>query len=269
MTAGVDVSRLFSLAGEVVAVTGASSGIGLAIAEAAASAGARVALVGRDADRLGAARRRLAEHGQEPTTHVADVADRAAVRAAVADIHDSHGRLDVVVANAGIGAGPSLARPGGTLAEYPVEDWDRVVATNLSGVFHTLQAAAGVLPSGGRVLVTASTAGLRADPMVGYGYGAAKAGVVNLVKHAALDLAPRGIRVNALVPGPFRTNIGGRPMDDDRERAWAATVPLGRVGEPADIHGPALLLMSHASGFITGAALAVDGGALASSPGGA
>jgi NAD(P)-dependent dehydrogenase (short-subunit alcohol dehydrogenase family) len=122
------------------------------------------------------------------------------------------------------------------------------------------------LQRSGSIIVTASTAGLRQDPFVSYSYAVAKAGVINLVRQAALDLARWQIRVNAIAPGPFRTNIGGGPMPPEAEARWNAAVPLRRMGNPAEIRGLALLLASDASSFMTGGVYLVDGGQMLQSP---
>jgi len=115
----------------------------------------------------------------------------------------------------------------------------------------------------GSIIVTASTAGPRQDPFVPYSYAVAKAGVLNLVRQAALDLARWQVRVNAIVPGHFRTNLGGGgPIPPAAAAQWSSTVPLGRMGDPAEICGLALLLASSASSFMTGALYPVDGGQL-------
>jgi len=258
------VADLFSLTGEVAVVTGASSGIGQAAAEIIARAGGAVALIGRDSERLEAVADGIRSHGGTALPIVADVADRASIDEAFARVTEQLGAPSILVANAGISAGVSYSSPEGTLAAYPDDVWDEVVATNLNGLFATLRAGARVMRDGGRMLVTSSTAGLRADPMVGYAYVATKAAVLNVVRQAALEMAPRGIRVNAIAPGPFRTRIGGdRPLSPERAAIWEATIPLGRMGDTSEIEGPVLFLVSPASGFVTGATLAVDGGALA------
>lgn len=140
---------------------------------------------------------------------------------------------------------------------------------NLHGVVHTVRAAAAHMKRqrSGSIVVTASTAGLRADPYVSYSYVVAKAGVINFVRQAALDLARWQVRVNAIAPGPFRTAIGGEgPMPPAAEARWNAAVPLGRLGDPAEIRGLALLLASGASSFMTGGVYPVDGGQLLQSP---
>jgi len=262
--ADVTIAGLFDLTGQVAIVTGASSGIGQAGAEILAQAGASVALLGRDRDRLADVARGIIDAGGACATHVADVSDRGQMKRVMADVVAQIGAPDIVMANAGIGAGPSYRAPGGGLAEYSEEIWDRVIATNLTGVFTTLRESVPYMRTGGRMLVTASTAGLRADPMVGYAYVVAKAGVLNLVRQAALEFAPRGIRVNAIAPGPFRTRIGGgKPLPPERVRAWEETIPLGRMGDTSELKGPILFLASGAASFVTGATLPVDGGALA------
>jgi NAD(P)-dependent dehydrogenase (short-subunit alcohol dehydrogenase family) len=246
------VVDLFNLRGDIVVVTGASSGIGQAAAEIYAAAGAVVVVVGRHEGRLAAVRDRIIAAGGVAHSYVADVAVR--------------GSFDrILVANAGIAGGGSYLTDEGSLANYADDEWDSVVATNLTGTFETLRAAARVLPDGGRILVTASTAGLRTDPMVSYAYITTKAAILNLVRQMALEFAPRGIRVNAIAPGPFKdTRIGGGAvLDAEGERQWNATIPLGRMGVMEQIQGPMLFLVSPGSAFITGATLAVDGGALA------
>jgi NAD(P)-dependent dehydrogenase (short-subunit alcohol dehydrogenase family) len=143
-----------------------------------------------------------------------------------------------------------------------------VLGVNLHGVLFTMKHAAAVMkPQGsGRIVVTSSIAGLRPEPVVCYGYAASKAAVVNLVRQAALELAPHGVLVNAICPGPFKgTRIGaGATLDPDPEleRAWAEMIPLGRMAALDELKGLALLLASPASSYITGAAHVIDGGAL-------
>lgn len=259
------ITRLFSLAGEVVVVTGASSGIGEAAAAIYAEAGATVVVVGRSALRADAVRDRIRAAGGVAESRTADVAVRGEIDRVLDEIATSVGAPTIVVANAGIAGGANYRSPEGQLVGYPDAEWDAIVATNLTGTFETVRAASRHLVAGGRILVTASTAGLRTDPMVSYGYVATKAAILNLVRQAALELAPRGIRVNAIAPGPFKgTRIGGdRVLDAAGEALWAATIPLGRMGTMDEIQAPMLFLVAPASSFVTGAVLAVDGGALA------
>lgn len=258
--------RLFDMRGKRVVVTGAASGLGLAMAEIMAESGATVVLSDIDPESLEVATRRLGEQDLQVRSHVADITDPDQMRALFRESAETLGGLDVAFVNAGIGAGKSFRDSQGAIDVLPLEDWRRVLTVNLDGAFLTLRAAAAVMKPqrSGCIVVTASTAGLRAEPMVGYAYLAAKAAVVNVVRQAALELVAFGIRVNAIAPGPFRTNIGGpvpRPLDV--EAAWDSTIPMGRWGDPEDIKGIALLLASPASSFVTGSIWTIDGGASA------
>jgi NAD(P)-dependent dehydrogenase (short-subunit alcohol dehydrogenase family) len=143
-----------------------------------------------------------------------------------------------------------------------------VLGVNLNGVLFTIRAAAEHMKrqGSGRIVVTASTAGFGTDPMVGYSYSATKAAVIIIVRQAALELAKHGVHVNAIAPGPFRTNIGGDAAPIPPE-AWSDIVAIGRMAEPDELKGVALLLASPASSFITGAVIPVDGGQLLMSHG--
>ncbi|WP_309068915.1 SDR family NAD(P)-dependent oxidoreductase [Microbacterium sp.] len=256
---------LFDLHGDLVVVTGASSGIGQAAAEMYAAAGATVIVLGRSESRVADVVSGIASAGGTAHGFAVDVSVRGAVDAVLGRIVEEIGRPTVVVANAGIAGGASYLADG-RLADYSDAEWDEVVATNLTGTFETVRAAARVLDRGGRILVTASTAGMRTDPMVSYAYVATKAAILNFVRQTALELAPRGIRVNAIAPGPFKgTRIGDgkTEISPEFEAEWASTIPLGRMGTMPEIQGPMLFLVSPASAFVTGAILAVDGGAVA------
>ena len=254
--------RLFDVRGTRAVVTGAASGLGFAMAEVLADAGARVTLADIDAERLQRAAERL--EGEVRTQRV-DVADTAQVDALIDGAAAEYGGLDVVFANAGISLEPGFTAPGGGLESIDDEQWRRVLDVDFDGVIATMRAAARVMrpQRSGRIIVTASTAGLRTDPMVGYSYATAKAAVISATRQAALELAPHGVLVNALAPGAIRTNIGGGVLPTPEiERMWADTIPLGRMGEPEEIKGLVLLLASRASSYMTGAILPVDGGAL-------
>jgi NAD(P)-dependent dehydrogenase (short-subunit alcohol dehydrogenase family) len=263
------LAELFDVGGRSVIVTGAASGLGLAIAEVMAECGAVVTLADVDAAGMERAVDRLHARGLRVRSRVVDVADPEGVRALIRGTVAELGRLDVAFVNAGISAGRGPRVPEGRIERVDLETWHRVVAVNLTGVFVTMQAAAEAMRGrgGGRIIVTASVAGLRGDPPVGYAYVATKAAVINLVRQAALDLARDGILVNAIAPGPFLTNIaGGRVRDPEVAREFAREVPLGRIADPAEIRGPALFLASPASSFVTGTVLAVDGGESAGPP---
>jgi NAD(P)-dependent dehydrogenase (short-subunit alcohol dehydrogenase family) len=140
---------------------------------------------------------------------------------------------------------------------------------NLHGVVYTIRAAARHMKKqrSGSIVATASTAGMRNDPFVPYSYAIAKAGVINLVRQAAHDLARWNVRVNAISPGPFKTNLGGQgPTNAQAEDRWKAVIPLGRMGDPREIRGLALLLASGAGSFMTGGVYPIDGGALLQGP---
>jgi NAD(P)-dependent dehydrogenase (short-subunit alcohol dehydrogenase family) len=262
------VSALFDLAGQVAFVTGAASGLGLAYAEVLAAHGARVVM--SDIDEAGLAREaaRLARSGAAIDTAVVDVGDAGVLRAAIDGAAARHGRLDIAFANAGISAGPGFAlKPEGELANVQPEMWERVLRVNLTSVFDTIRFSATHMKQNryGRIVVTSSIGGTRAEPLVGYAYAATKAAIINLVRQAAMELAPFDVLVNAIAPGPFLTNIaGGRLHREPEARAkFAAMVPLGRLGLPEEIKGLALLLASPAGSFITGTVIPIDGGTTA------
>lgn len=261
------IDALFDVRGRVVAVTGGASGIGLAIARILGAAGATVTIVDRAETGLEAAATELATEDVPVGTAVADVADRAALSAALDGVVARCGPLDVVFANAGMSGGAGVEFGGSRIEDVDPQLWDRALAVNLTGVFTTMQCAARSMRGrGGRIVITASIAGLRGDPMVGYPYSASKAAVLNLVRQAALELAAENVLVNAIVPGPFATNIGAPrtdPRKADMEAAFASTVPLGRVAATSEMQGLALYLAAPASGFVTGASFVIDGGSLA------
>jgi len=176
----------------------------------------------------------------------------------------------VVFANAGISRGAGIITEEGQLEHADRVAFGQVIDVNLTGVLSTMQAAAKVMrpQQSGRIVVTASTAGLGTEAFCGYGYVAAKGAVVNVVRQAALDLARDNVLVNAIAPGPFHTRIGGPGGADPEVVAyWASTVPLGRMGDPSELQGLVLLLASpRASSFITGTIIPVDGGSLVGPP---
>jgi NAD(P)-dependent dehydrogenase (short-subunit alcohol dehydrogenase family) len=176
--------------------------------------------------------------------------------------------VDVAFANAGISLEPGVLDPQGGLEALDRAKWDTVLGVNLNGVVFTMREAARHMKrqGSGRIIVTASTAGFGTDPMVGYSYSATKAAVIIVVRQAALELAKHGVHVNAIAPGPFRTNIGGDAAPIAPE-AWTDIVAIGRMAEPEELKGVALLLASPASSFMTGAIVPVDGGQLLMSHG--
>lgn len=261
-------SELFDVRGEVALVTGAASGLGLAFVEVMAENGAKVVLADIDADGLDKATARLAQAGCDVEPAVVDVGDGEALRTVIDGVVQRHGRLDAVFANAGVSSGPGFGlSPSGAIDATDLALFERAIEINLKATFRTMRFAAAHMKRQrkGSIIVTTSIAGSRSEPLVGYGYAAAKAAADNLVRHAAVDLAPYNVRVNAIAPGPFLTNIAGGRLhrEPDVAAKFAAMVPLGRLGKPDEIKGLALLLASPAGSFITGAVITIDGGATA------
>jgi 3-oxoacyl-[acyl-carrier protein] reductase len=243
--------------GKVVLVTGGGNGIGAASCRGFAKGGARVAVIDRDA---AAAQSVAAEIGGGATGHALDVADGAAFARLAAEIAARAGGIDILVNSAG-----TITRQ--TIAVMPVADWDRVIAVNLRGPFNGVQA---VIPhmkarGGGAIVNIASVAGRRISFGGGANYSASKAGLLGFTRHAAYELAPDRIRVNAVCPGPTATGFGGGQLPSDEQKARRATkIPLGRMVEPEDIADAVLFLASDQSRMCTGIALDVDGGVLIS-----
>jgi NAD(P)-dependent dehydrogenase (short-subunit alcohol dehydrogenase family) len=258
---------VFDVRGQVALVTGGASGLGYAFSSILAGAGANVVIADWDGDALKQAVESLGP--SLVSGRSLDVSDAAAVRALVDDIVADHGSIDIAFANAGVARGRPPMLPEGWLDDMSMPDYDTLIDINLHGVVYTVQAAARHMKRqrSGSIVTTASTAGLRNDPYTPYSYAIAKAGVVNFTKQAAHDLARWGVRVNAIAPGPFKTHLGGKePTSAAADAMWSAVVPLGRMGNPAEIRGLALLLASKAGSFMTGGVYPIDGGALLQGP---
>src|SRR3954470_14342435 len=224
--AAAELTRIFGVQGRRVVVTGAAAGLGFAMAEVLAELGARVTLADVDEKRLASSTAKLADRGCDVRSFVVDVTDGDRVQALFDDVVEAQGGVDVAFANAGLASVPGFRADGGqTLDTVERADWDKVLGVNLTGVMHTMRSAAGVMrrQGSGRIVVTASNAGLRPEPLVCYGYAASKAAVIQLVRHAALELARHGVLVNAICPGPFYgTRIGGGVTEHPSEEMKAA-----------------------------------------------
>ena len=194
---------LFDLSGRVAFVTGAASGLGLSMAEVLAANGASVALLDVDEAGLSAAEDKITAAGGTAETHVVDVGDFDRLNAVIDAIAEKHGRLDIAVANAGMSAGPGFKVAEGRMNAVDRERWNRVLDINLTGTFETVRAAARhMIPRReGRIIAVSSIAGLMAEEMVGYAYAVTKAGVVNLVRQAAMELAEHNVLVTGIAPG--------------------------------------------------------------------
>jgi NAD(P)-dependent dehydrogenase (short-subunit alcohol dehydrogenase family) len=259
-------NELFSLAGRHCFVTGAASGLGLAMCEVMAQSGAAITMADINIVALDREAERLRTLGFSIATDQVDVLDTSALEVAIDVATKRNGRLDVCIANAGGGVGPGGFGSGTAIEDYPMDAWRNGVDLNLTSAFVTLRRAARHMRprNAGRIILVASGAALRARPMVGYGYIASKSGLINLVRQAALELAPHGITINAIAPGPIKTNIGDGKLNDPEEvKRFTTLIPMGRIGDPGEIKGLALLLASDASSFITGTVISIDGGSTA------
>jgi NAD(P)-dependent dehydrogenase (short-subunit alcohol dehydrogenase family) len=245
------------LEGKAAIITGGEGSIGMATARALAAEGARISLVGIDADALRAGAEAL---GDAATWIAADVTDPAAVKSAVAATVDAFGRLDVVVSNAGISG---VIAP---VADYPVEVFDQVLAVHVRGSFLVCKYALPHLESGASIVITSSVVGLTSDAGI-CAYATAKHALVGLMRTLAKETAPRGIRVNTIHPGPvdneFQHAIEIAATGADRNRAaeiFDSFIPLARHARPNEVARAMLFLASDDSSFVTGATLTVDGG---------
>jgi NAD(P)-dependent dehydrogenase (short-subunit alcohol dehydrogenase family) len=247
----------FSLSGKVAVVTGASRGIGKSIAIALASAGAKVALMARDGLALEVAERELLAANFHATGVRMDVEDTAALDAAFEHVHASMGRIDILVNNAGV----EQICPSLDVAETL---WDRIVGTNLKGAFFCAQAAARRMGQGGAIVNVCSLTSEVGVPGAA-AYGASKSGLAGLTRTLATEWAVRGIRVNGIGPGYFRTALTESFYADPKWQAQMLDkIPLRRFGNLEDLGGAAVFLCSDAASYITGQIIYVDGGYLAS-----
>jgi 3-oxoacyl-[acyl-carrier protein] reductase len=250
-------AELFDLTGRVALVTGASSGLGVRFAEVLAGAGAAVALVARRTDRLAAVKSRIEAAGGRALAISADVLDRQAIARAFDEAERAFGTVTILVNNAGVAHAHRAV-------DLPEDEWRRVLGTNLDAVFYCAQdAARRMLAAGksGAIVNIASVLGLSVSKGTA-AYSVAKAGVVQLTKALALELAFKGVRVNAIAPGWIVTDLNRDYLLSEQGAAIKREIPVGRFGEERDLDGALLLLVSDAGRFIAGTTLVVDGGQL-------
>jgi gluconate 5-dehydrogenase len=251
----VTALSLFSLADRVALVTGASSGIGRAIAQALAEAGARVVLVARREKELEAARASIASGGGAAAALPFDLADRNAIDACAAAAPEPFGPPDIVVNAAGI----NIRKP---MLELTADDWDRTVALNLEAPFFLSQKLVPAMLSRawGRIINIASLQSVRAFANSG-AYGASKGGIMQLTRAQAEAWSAKGVNANAIAPGFFATPLTAAVANDPAKwQANAARTFIGRNGELPDLAGTAIYLASRASDYVTGQTIFVDGG---------
>jgi 3-oxoacyl-[acyl-carrier protein] reductase len=243
---------MFELTGKVALVTGASRGIGRAIAERLAAQGAVVVAAARGENAAAAVAAIVARGGRAEAVGV-DVTDAAALEKVPAHVVETHGRLDILVSNAGITRDQLLMR-------MKREDWDAVIATNLTATFTLAQAAMRPMlkQRGGRIIAVSSVVGQMGNAGQA-NYAASKAGLIGFAKALAREVASRNITVNVIAPGMIDTDMT-RAITDKAQVDWAAQIPLGRLGTADDVAAAACFLASDEAAYITGHVLAVNGG---------
>jgi gluconate 5-dehydrogenase len=249
------IGRLFGLSGVVALVTGSSAGIGRGLAEGLAGAGAKVVVNGRTIEKVEAVVEAIRAAGGEAFASVFDVTDRKAAAEAVARVEVEVGPIDVLVNNAGI-------QRRGPLEDYSEETWRELMAANLDSVFFVSQAVAKqmIARKRGRIINIASVQSELARANIAP-YTASKGAVKMLTKGMATDWGRHGIRVNAIAPGYFKTELNKALVEDEKFSAWLANrTPMGRWGDVDELVGAAIFLASEASSFVNGHILYVDGG---------
>jgi gluconate 5-dehydrogenase len=246
---------LFDLSGKTALITGSGQGIGLSIAMGLASAGAKIILNGRRADRLAEAQAELAGSGHKADLLPFDVTSHSAARAAVDGYETAQGPIDILVNNAGI-------QRRAPLEDFAAEDFEALMQTNIASVFHVGQACARhmIARGKGRIINIASIQTALARPTIAP-YTMSKGAVANLTKGMATDWGPKGLRVNAIAPGYFDTPMNAALVQDAEFTAWIARrTPAGRWGQLPELQGAAIFLASEAASYVNGQVLFVDGG---------
>jgi NAD(P)-dependent dehydrogenase (short-subunit alcohol dehydrogenase family) len=249
---------LFDLSGKTAVVAGGTSGIGRTLALGLADAGADVVVVGRREDFVQEAASAIEAKGRRTLRMTADVTSRSSLERVRDACLDAFGRLDILVAAAGVTAKVSTL-------EMKDEDWRRILDTNLTGTLHACQAfgAAMIERGAGRIINVASLSSFLGFHEVA-AYTASKSGVAGLTRALAVEWAPHGVTVNAIVPGVFRTALNSHLLDSGRGQELLMRTPMRRFGQLEELIGAIVFLASDAAGFVTGQLLAIDGGFLAS-----
>jgi len=253
----INVQDLFSIKGKVALVTGGSRGIGLMIARGYLEAGARVYISSRKKEVVDETARRLSEIGQ-CTSIPADLSTTAGCKFLADEIKSREPKLDILVNNAG-------AAWGAPLEEFPESGWDKVMDTNVKGIFFLTRNLLPLLEKSGRpedparVINIGSIDGIHVPRVENYSYSPSKAAVHHLTRVLAVRLGPRNITVNAVAPGPFESQMTKWMMEHMRDEI-EADCPLKRIGVPADMAGVAIYLASRAGAYVNGVVIPVDGG---------
>jgi NAD(P)-dependent dehydrogenase (short-subunit alcohol dehydrogenase family) len=252
----LNVKKLFDLTGRVAIVSGGSMGLGLQMAEGLAEMGANLVLCARRKERCEQAAEALRSLGVQALALECDVRDKASIQRVIEETLARFGRIDILINNAGVSWGAKVE-------DMTLEQWDKVLSTNLTGTFLFCQATgkAMVAQGSGKIVNIASVAGLQGSSaeLQAVGYQASKGGVIAFTKDLACKWAPHNIQVNAIAPGWFPTHMSERVIEQ-RKDVLLEKIPLRRFGSDHDLKGAAVFLASDASSYVTGQVLIVDGG---------
>jgi gluconate 5-dehydrogenase len=246
---------LFSLDTRVALVTGSSRGLGFAMAEGLAECGAMVVLHGRDEKTLGEAAKKLKDRGLRADICAFDITNEDATRAAIDEVAKRHGRLDIVIANAGM----TIRMP---LEDWTLAKWNEVIAADLTSAFLVTQQSVPHMKKNkyGRIIFTTSLTALRGRPGI-HAYVAAKTGLIGMTRSLACELAEHGITVNGVLPGYFETELNAALLANREFVEFVnSRTPMRRWGQPRELAGAAIYLAAEASSFVTGQQIVVDGG---------